>query len=62
MPLELSLDVNFTTFFITGYGSDITTVEDLKDRNFAFGNRSSVETGLLAYSFLKMLALTPEKT
>jgi phosphonate transport system substrate-binding protein len=45
--------VNFTTYFIARADSGIETVEDLKGKTFAFGSRSSVEAGLLAYSFLK---------
>ena len=55
------VDVNFTTHFITRSGSDIITVEDLKDRSFAFGRRSSVQAGLLAYSFLKESGIDPRK-
>jgi len=54
-------DVNFTTHFITRADSGIVTVEDLKDRSFAFGRRSSVQTGLLAYSFLKDSGISPIK-
>ena len=56
------VDVNFTTHFITKTDSNIITVEDLKDRTFAFGRRSSVQAGLLAYSFLKDSGSTPGKT
>ena len=55
------VDVNFTTHFITGTESGILTVEDLKDRSFAFGRRSSVQAGLLAYSFLKDSGIDPRK-
>ena len=55
------VDVNFTTHFITRNGSGILTVEDLKDRSFAFGQRSSVQAGLLAYSFLKDSGIDPRK-
>ena len=41
------VDINFTTHFITRADSGIETVEDLKDRTFAFGRRSSVQSGLL---------------
>ena len=53
------VDVGFTTHFITRAGSGILTVEDLKDRSFAFGRRSSVQAGLLAYSFLKESGINP---
>ncbi len=55
------VDVDFTTHFITGADSGILTVEDLKDKRFAFGRRSSVQTGLLAYSFLKESGIDPRK-
>lgn len=55
------VDVNFTTHFIAKSDSGIETVEDLKDKSFAFGARSSVEAGLLAYSFLKDSGLDPRK-
>ncbi|PKB58494.1 MAG: hypothetical protein BZY83_06735 [SAR202 cluster bacterium Casp-Chloro-G2] len=55
------VDVNFTTHFITATGSNILTVEDLKNRSFAFGRRSSVQAGLLAYSLLKDSGINPSK-
>lgn len=55
------VDVNFTTHFITRADSGIITVEDLKDRSFAFGRRSSVQAGLLAYAFLKESGIDPRK-
>ena len=55
------VDVNFTTHFITRTDSGIITVEDLKDMSFAFGRRSSVQAGLLAYSFLKDSGIDPRK-
>jgi len=55
------VDVNFTTHFITQANSGIVTVEDLKNRSFAFGRRSSVQAGLLAYSFLKDSGIDPRK-
>jgi phosphonate transport system substrate-binding protein len=53
------VDVNFTTQFITHPDSDITTVEDLHGKRFAFGSRSSVQAGLLAYHFLKQSGINP---
>lgn len=53
------VDVNFVTQFITYPGSDITTVEDLPGKRFAFGSRSSVQAGLLAYYFLKQSGINP---
>ena len=53
------VDVNFTTQFITHPDADITTVEDLHGKRFAFGSRSSVQAGLLAYHFLKQSGINP---
>ena len=55
------VDINFTTHFIARLDSGIETLEDLKDKSFAFGNRSSVQAGLLAYSFLKDSGIDPRK-
>ncbi|MEE3013527.1 MAG: PhnD/SsuA/transferrin family substrate-binding protein [Chloroflexota bacterium] len=55
------VDINFTTHFIARFDSGIETLEDLKDKSFAFGNRSSVQAGLLAYSFLKDSGIDPRK-
>ena len=53
------VDINFVTNFITRRASDITTVEDLIGRRFAFGSRGSVQTGLLAHYFLKQSGINP---
>ena len=53
------VDINFTTHFITQEGSDITTVEDLMGRRFAFGRRSSEQAGLLPLHFLKEMGIYP---
>ena len=55
------VDINFTTHFVARLDSGIETMEDLKDKSFAFGNRSSVQAGLLAYSFLKNSGIDPRK-
>jgi len=52
-------DVDFATQFITHPNSDITTVEDLKDRTFAFASRGSVHASLLAHYFLKESGIDP---
>ena len=54
------VDVNFTTRFITRPESEITTVEDLIGKRFAFGSRGSVEAGVLAYHFLKESGINPK--
>lgn len=53
------VDINFTTHFITRADSGIDTLEDLKDRKFAFGRRASEQAGLLPYYFLKQSGLDP---
>jgi phosphonate transport system substrate-binding protein len=55
------MDVNFTTQFITHPASEIHTVQDLKGKRFAFASRGSVQSGLLAYYFLKQAGIQPEK-
>ena len=52
-------DVGLVTHFITGPNSDISKVEHLGGKRFAFGSRGSVETGLLAYHFLKEAGINP---
>lgn len=55
------VDFNVVTHFFVAAGSNIYTVKDLAERTFAFGSRGSVETGLLAYYFLKQSELDPDK-
>ena len=55
------VDVNFTTQFITYPDSEITTLEDLQGKRFAFGARSSVEAGVLAYHYLKDSGIVPQR-
>ena len=54
-------DVDFATQFITHPNSDITTVEDLKGRSFAFASRGSVHASLLAHYFLKQSGIDPRR-
>ena len=53
------VDFDFVTHFITQPKSEISTVEDLIGKRFAFGSRGSVETGLLAHYFLKEAGIDP---
>ncbi len=53
------IDVGMVTHFITRADSDINEMDDLKGKRFAFGNRGSVETGVLAYHFLKEGGINP---
>ena len=55
------VDIDFVTQFITHSESDILTVEDLLDRRFAFGRRSSEQAGLVPYYVLKQSGLNPDK-
>ncbi|MCH7712890.1 MAG: phosphate/phosphite/phosphonate ABC transporter substrate-binding protein [Chloroflexi bacterium] len=55
------VDINFMTHFITRHDSDISTVEDLKGKSFAFGRRSSEQAGLLPLHFLKELGINPKE-
>jgi ABC-type phosphate/phosphonate transport system substrate-binding protein len=54
------VDFNVVTHFFVSASSSIYTVKDLAERTFAFGSRGSVETGLLAYYFLKQSELDPD--
>ena len=55
------VDINFMTHFITRQDSDISSVEDLKGRSFAFGRRSSEQAGLLPLHFLKEMGINPRE-
>ena len=55
------VDLDFSTQFITRPDSGVTTVEDLHGKRFAFGARSSVEAGVLAYHFLKESGIVPQR-
>jgi phosphate/phosphite/phosphonate ABC transporter binding protein len=55
------VDVDFKTLFITRPDADITTVPDLKGRRFAFGNRGSIQAGVLAHYFLQESGIDPRR-
>lgn len=55
------VDVNFVTHFITRPDSDITTVEDLMGKRFAFAKRGSIQAGVLAYYFLEESGINPRR-
>jgi phosphonate transport system substrate-binding protein len=55
------VDVDFTTHFVTLPTSSITTVQDLKGKRVALGNRGSAQAGLLAYYFLQQMGLDPRQ-
>jgi len=55
------IDVGFTTQFITQRQSSMQQMADLRGKRFAFGRRSSVQAGLLAYHYLKEAGLVPDQ-
>ena len=55
------IDVGFTTEFIAHRESSIQQRADLRGKRFAFGSRSSVPAGLLAYHYLKEAGLIPDQ-
>ncbi len=54
------VDFDCVTCFIAGQDSGILTVEDLRDKSFAVGSRSS-EQPVLAFYFLRELGIDPRK-
>jgi phosphonate transport system substrate-binding protein len=54
------IDVDSTTQFITQRESSIQRLADLRGKRFAFGRRSSVPAGLLAYHYLKEAGLVSD--
>ena len=52
------VDFDCVTCFIAGQDSGILTVEDLRDKSFAVGSRSS-EQPVLAFHFLRQLGIDP---
>jgi phosphonate transport system substrate-binding protein len=54
-------DLGVTTQFITQRESFIQQLADLRGKRFAFGRRSSVQAGLLAYHYLKEAGLMPDQ-
>ena len=55
------VDIDFVTQFIARSDSDILTVEDLPGKRFAFGRRSSEQSGLVPYYLLRQAGLNPSK-
>jgi ABC-type phosphate/phosphonate transport system substrate-binding protein len=55
------VDVDFVTHFVTAATSGITTVEGLKGKRVALGNRGSAQAGILAYYFLQQMGLNPRR-
>src|ERR1700722_428322 len=54
-------DLQFHSVFITGTGSSINSLRDLKGKQFAFGDISSASAHLMPYRELKQAGIDPEK-
>jgi len=54
-------DLQFHSVFITGAGSSINSLRDLKGKQFAFGDISSASAHLMPYRELKQAGIDPEK-
>jgi phosphonate transport system substrate-binding protein len=53
-------DLHYHTVFITGAGSSIHSLGDLKGKRFAFGDIDSTSAHLMAYRELKQAGINPE--
>ncbi len=53
------VDMDFKTQFITRPDGDVSTVHDPRGRRFAFGNRDSIQAGVLAHYFLQESGIDP---
>jgi phosphonate transport system substrate-binding protein len=53
-------DLQYHTLFITGAGSSIYSLRDLKGKQFAFGDIDSTSAHLLPYHELKQAGINPE--
>jgi phosphonate transport system substrate-binding protein len=61
IPLvQRATDLQYHTIFITGTGSSIYSLRDLKGKQFAFGDIDSTSAHLLAYHELKRAGINPE--
>ncbi len=54
-------DSDFRSVFITGAGSGIRTLADLKGRTFSFGSQSSTSGHLMPRSFLLQAGIDPDR-
>jgi phosphonate transport system substrate-binding protein len=54
-------DLQFHSVFITGAGSSINSLRDLRGKQFAFGDISSASAHLMPYRELKQAGIDPEK-
>lgn len=55
-----TVDLHYHTVFITGTGSSIYSLSDLKGRQFAFGDMDSTSAHLMAYRELKEAGVDPD--
>ena len=55
-----TVDLHYHTVFITGTGSSIYSLSDLKGRQFAFGDIDSTSGHLMAYRELKEAGIDPD--
>jgi phosphonate transport system substrate-binding protein len=61
IPLvQRATDLQYHTVFITGTGSSIYSLRDLKGKQFAFGDIDSTSAHLLPYHELKQAGINPE--
>jgi phosphonate transport system substrate-binding protein len=61
IPLVQSTsDAQFRSVFITGVGSSIHSLRDLKGKQFAFGDINSTSAYLIPYGELKQAGINPE--
>jgi phosphonate transport system substrate-binding protein len=61
IPLvQRAIDLHYHTVFITGAGSSIHSLNDLKGKRFAFGDIDSTSAHLIAYRELKQAGINPE--
>jgi phosphonate transport system substrate-binding protein len=61
IPLvQRATDLQYHTVFITGTGSSIYSLRDLKGKQFAFGDIDSTSAHLLPYDELKQAGINPE--
>ncbi|MGD0791254.1 MAG: phosphate/phosphite/phosphonate ABC transporter substrate-binding protein [Terriglobales bacterium] len=61
IPLvQRATDLHYHSVFITGAGSSIYSLRDLKGKQFAFGDIDSTSAHLMAYQELKQAGINPE--
>jgi phosphonate transport system substrate-binding protein len=58
--VQRTSDLQYRTVFITGAGSSIHSIKDLRGRQFAFGDINSTSAHLVPYYELKQAGINPE--